>query len=257
MTLIELMVSVTLMTFIVLGLYQVFDATQKAMRNGANQVDATETGRSTMGILLRDLEQAASSGSTNINLDLFDPGYLNNVVTLLPSGVEATNIDQEMFFLKKGQHWTGVGYLCLPTKNPLVDDDLSLAGIRSLYRFETETNILELMDDNLLNKFTDVNGRLGRLNKVAEGVVNFSIKVLTNGVLMTNMLGEAQTTLQLSNQAPSHLDLELSLIDPEVMDEIRNIPNSTAISNYLYRLPASFQVYNSRVRVPAGAINFQ
>lgn len=254
MTLIELMVAVTLMTVIVLGLYKVFDRTQRAMRDGANQIDTTETGRSTMGILLRDLEQMADSGSTNeVNFDLFHPAYSNNVATVFPSGDVSTNINQELFFLKKGQHWTGVGFLVMPGSDPGGDDALNQAGIRSLYRFEIETNILQLRSNNLLNAY--INERTNLVQKVADGVVHFNIRAYTNGVLVTNMLGEAETTLQLAGLAPSHIDLEFGILEPKVLEEVRSIPNTAAISNYLYRLPSSFQIYKSRIRIPAGAVS--
>ena len=250
MTLIELMVSVSLMTVIVLGLYKVFDRTQKAMRDGANQVDTTETGRSSVGIILRDIEQMSASDSTNsVNFDMFQ--YTNSTVhTVLPGGTTNISTIQGMFFLKKGQHWKGVGYEIAPTANPLVSDALSGAGVRSLYRYEIETNILQLSSNNLLNAFLTESP--AQAQRVADGVVHFRVKAYTNGILVTNLAGQPESSFQLAGKAPSHVEFEFGILEPKVLEDIRNIPNSLAISNYLYRQPASFQIYRSRVRIPAG-----
>ena len=54
-TVIELMVSVTLISFIILALYQMFATTQEQMRRALRQVDTLESGRAVTGMIQRDL----------------------------------------------------------------------------------------------------------------------------------------------------------------------------------------------------------
>jgi hypothetical protein len=78
-TILELLVAVTLVSFIVLALYQMFDRTQVQMRRAVRETDKYESGRSTMDIIRRDLSQ------------------LGAVKTLQESGVGAI-----------GTNWVGV-----------------------------------------------------------------------------------------------------------------------------------------------------
>jgi type II secretory pathway pseudopilin PulG len=57
-SLIEIMVTVGLLSFIVIGLLSMFTQTQRAFRNSMAQVDVMETGRITVDMLARELEQA-------------------------------------------------------------------------------------------------------------------------------------------------------------------------------------------------------
>ncbi|MCS1409875.1 MAG: hypothetical protein M2R45_03061 [Verrucomicrobia subdivision 3 bacterium] len=61
-SLIELLVAVSLMSVIVLGLYAMFNETQKALRANVSQVDVLEAGRAAIDILVQDIEQAAAPG---------------------------------------------------------------------------------------------------------------------------------------------------------------------------------------------------
>ena len=56
-TILELMVAVSLITFIILSLYQMFDRTQSLMRGAVRESDKFENGRAAMDILKRDLSQ--------------------------------------------------------------------------------------------------------------------------------------------------------------------------------------------------------
>lgn len=56
-TILELLVAVTLVSFIILALYQMFDRTQVQMRRAVRETDKFESGRSVMDIIRRDLTQ--------------------------------------------------------------------------------------------------------------------------------------------------------------------------------------------------------
>ena len=85
-TVLELLVAISLVSFIILALYQMFDRTQAQMRRAVRETDKYESGRSTMDIIRRDLTQLGyvktlyNSGhgaiATNWNNILFAPaGY--------------------------------------------------------------------------------------------------------------------------------------------------------------------------------------
>src|SRR5258706_1220113 len=56
-SLIEILVTVTLLTVIILGLLAMFNQTQRAFRQGTTQTDVLESGRSAMDLIRRELEQ--------------------------------------------------------------------------------------------------------------------------------------------------------------------------------------------------------
>lgn len=70
-TMIELMVSVTLISFIILSLYQMFARTQEQMRRAMRQVDTLESGRAIMNVIQRDLSLMTYPDQTAIN-----PGFM-------------------------------------------------------------------------------------------------------------------------------------------------------------------------------------
>ncbi len=61
-SLIELLVSVGLLSVVVLALYAMFDQTQKALRGASGQADLLEGARSSLGLIIRDLQEARSAG---------------------------------------------------------------------------------------------------------------------------------------------------------------------------------------------------
>src|SRR4029077_21063962 len=56
-SLIEIMVTIALLSFIVLGLLAMFNQTQKAFRSSMTQVDVLESGRAVTDMIARDVEQ--------------------------------------------------------------------------------------------------------------------------------------------------------------------------------------------------------
>lgn len=56
-TVLELLVAISLLSFIILALYQMFDRTQAQMRRAVRETDKFESGRSTMDMIRRDLTQ--------------------------------------------------------------------------------------------------------------------------------------------------------------------------------------------------------
>lgn len=139
-SLIEILVTVGLLSFIVLGLLAVFNQTQRAFVSSMAQTDVLETGRATMGMVAGEVEMAIASRApdyfingvplrgTNFFLEP-TPGFVVPFLQELPGNASPrTNLVQRFFFLNKiNQDWIGIGYQVLP-------DDAN-AYVGTLYRF--------------------------------------------------------------------------------------------------------------------------
>lgn len=63
-TILELLVAVSLISFIILALYQMFDRTQVQMRKAVREVDKFEGGRAAAELVQRDLSQMVAGNSS-------------------------------------------------------------------------------------------------------------------------------------------------------------------------------------------------
>ena len=61
-SLIEIMVAVSLLSFIIVGLLAMFFQVQRVFRAGTAQADIMEGGRATMNLIVRDLQEMTASG---------------------------------------------------------------------------------------------------------------------------------------------------------------------------------------------------
>lgn len=142
-SLIELLVAVSIMTVIILGLYTVFDQTQRAMRNTMSQVDVMEGVRATSDLVGRELERAAY-------LPL--PWYTNLYVSRSPfsrdvelqnlaGGRLLTTVLQDVFFhTRVGDEWSGIGFWVGPINTNLT----APLSVGRLYRFTTNVSLAQV-----------------------------------------------------------------------------------------------------------------
>ena len=173
-SLVEILVTVALLSFIILGLFAVFNQTQRAFRSTMNQTDILEAGRAVNDQLGRELEQLVPSGggwfdfqsSRHLapSLSLYGisgvvtganfyaqslrgaplvqalPGAPTDPLTSRP--VYRVNLLQDIFFLlRDNQNWVGIGY-CVRTQDvtgrlwlPEVAVRPPTNGVGSLYRY--------------------------------------------------------------------------------------------------------------------------
>jgi hypothetical protein len=195
-SLVEILVTISLLSFIVLGLLMMFNQTQRAFRGSMNQVDVQESGRIVIDMLARELEQASPSK--------LEPVYLNGVPVYettnffselaynfpaplqqgLPGGTyNRMNIVQHFFFLTRhNQEWIGTGYAVIQHGG---------AHVGSLYRF-TWTNRPPFATYNLNGVFREElskaliaaqnNLPINNLSRVADGIVHLRLRpVAING----------------------------------------------------------------------------
>ncbi len=211
------MVTMGLLTFIMLGLLLMFNQTQRAFRSGMTQTDVLESGRATLDLVARELEQMSPSQApdyidstgirrraTNFFVEpsltfIPDPSlafsWNNPMIQELPGNfVPRTNLIQRFYFLSKlNQDWLGTGYEVVP------NDANGCVG--TLYRYSATNN----PRGNLLPlsaRFPFV--QLTNLSRIADGIVHLRLRAFArNGNLITtNRLTGTNATFQLRLNGP-------------------------------------------------------
>lgn len=188
-SLVEILVTVALLSFIILGLLAMFHQTQRAFRSGIAQTDVLEGGRALTEMMVRELEQMTpchlphltNGGNFYLATNFFaEPsyGFFDPLIQDLPgSNKVRTNLVQRFFFLtKENQDWTGVGYVVLPE-----DAD---AGAGALYRFRSPNSASARDPRSLSSEFVNyVNVALQRLQKTPpEPLTNLPLYRVADGV---------------------------------------------------------------------------
>jgi type II secretory pathway pseudopilin PulG len=138
-SLVEILVTVALLTFIMLGLLAMFQQTQRAFRTSMTQTDVLESGRAATDMIARELGQMTSfRGATNVNFYVQLSSSFNQPLTQgIPGSYNAngsqmlrSNIVQNFYFLTQNNlDWIGTGYAVVPLYGK--------AGVGTLYRFVT------------------------------------------------------------------------------------------------------------------------
>jgi hypothetical protein len=288
-SLIEIMVTIALLSIIVLGLLSMFNQTQRAFRSSMTQTDVLESGRIVMEMLGREIEQMTPSHkpfTTNffaeIQSSFSEPLYLGMPGTTLPSDAtkqdRRTNWVQRVFFLiQTNQDWVGIGYQVIP--------DYANGGVGTLYRYSATANKynMQLIGSNFLYALTPA------MSRMADGVIHFKVQAYaTNGYPITP-LGFRLTTNPadipanvrntarywdstnpdqmnmyfMSNAVPAYVEVELAVMEPRVYEKYRaigagGVPPVGAIKdaqrNYLSNHIGQVHVF--RQRIPVRNVDF-
>ena len=215
-SLIEILVTIGLLSFIVLGLLAMFNQTQRAFMSSMKLTDVLESGRATMDMVSRELLQSTPCMFPDVNQNgvriratnffaELSPGFpVNNplVQELTGNAVARTNVVQRFFFQTKlNQDWIGIGYQVIP------DDPNGCVG--SLYRFSStnlyrsgpfmvtsadflysaQTTMLNCLGGLPVTNITlDPNLSIHRTNyvaRIADGVVHLRVRAFAkNGCLI-------------------------------------------------------------------------
>ena len=144
-SLIEILITVALLSFIILGLFSVFNQTQRLFRSTMNQSDTEEAGRAVNDSIGRELEQMAPGygRATNFAAVLInDIPLVQNLPGPQPPPGNRTNLLQDVFFLTRdNRNWVGIGY-CVRTNDsqgrlwlPELSTGPGQAGAGYLYRY--------------------------------------------------------------------------------------------------------------------------
>jgi hypothetical protein len=184
----------------VIGLFAMFNQTQRAFRLGMTQSDILEAGRAVTEMIPRELEQTAPSYRNAVNFSVVmipNSAPLPPLTQSLPGTTLArTNLLQDCFILQRqNQSWIGIGY-CVRTNDStgrlwLPEVSPGKLGAGTLYRFATSTNNLRadgLRSDpsQLYVDFRNacVPGAAASTNatRICDGVVHFRLRAFaTNG----------------------------------------------------------------------------
>ncbi len=210
-SLVELLVTMTLLSLIVLALMAVFSSTQRAFRASVTQTDVLEGSRAAVDLITTDLRTMVPSGGNYVSSGNFYAGTVisSNAVnfftldnsyaycsysgaTLLYRPLQQTlpgsvllraNVLNYFFLLgRENTKWTAVGYVVNATNS---------SPLYPLYRFYAETNIA-LPPVVLYRAFVDAVNQSQWTNSsimshVLDGVVHLTVRAYDpNGYWMTN-----------------------------------------------------------------------
>ena len=287
LTILEMLVSTALLSFIVLGLSAMLIETQNVFKSGIKQASVTDAGRTIVDMIASDLSQMSDPHFTNVysayagsqNTGYYPPTnlfwqsidsdliqYTNN-----SSGVAQpfrTNQLEDVFaVVLTNNNWLGIGY---SVSNWFVNGNTNFPGIGTLYRYVTSTTA-PLTNNNLLyySFQTSLGNNFTNFHRVADGVVHLKITAYDangnedpNQVL--NPLGPLiyPTVVQTNNSPPPYqtnylphsIDIELGILEPEAFEHARALYTAgatVAASNYLATAVGQVEIFRQHIIIPA------
>jgi len=216
-SLVEIMVTITLLAVIILGLFSVFNQTQRAFRSTMNQSDTLEAGRAFNDQLGTEVEQTTPSyfNAVNFYAAIFNssvsgpndnPLIQTNPPPSPPASLTQyrTNYLEDFFMLTRNNRtWVGIGY-CVRTNDAqgrlwYPEIGSGQAGAGSLYRYSSSVPVIVTNAGPTVglpvNPFVLYNNFIAAAqpgstlisNRVCDGVVHFRVRAFdTNGVLIVN-----------------------------------------------------------------------
>ena len=251
LTLLEILVSVTLLIVIMGGLMLMFDQTQKVFVTGLRQVDVLEGGRAAADLVGRDFEQIAAGGrSWDTNFYSAFKGWPQNApATILEPGAGGAVQElflQEAFFLTKADDWSAIGYRVLDPSDPPNSLNSTPILMGALYRYTTNSVHLYSTDffGQFVNSYREVpyNDDLveaGQMSRVIDGVVHFKVIAYDS---LGFRFGETNVTdLQIfqsddpdpvpyyafrGKKLPSAVEIEIGILEPEAVIRARALPGT-------------------------------
>lgn len=242
-SLIEIMVTVTLLAVIILGLVTMFNQTQRAFTTSLNQVDVLANGRTAAEMLSRELGQLTASGTSNTNFFVTNLPVGNNIWPLVTAGDLRTNTFDQLFFLTKyNVTWKGIWYA------PLLDVS---GAVATLYRYETGLN----------------SAFLTNTNAILDGIVHFRVLAFDRrGALIqtNNFIGTEQSFTNgpsfifTSNAMPAYAVVEFGILETRTYQRYLSMLNTnlppqpqTLALNYLTNHAAQVHIFRQRIAMQA------
>jgi type II secretory pathway pseudopilin PulG len=267
-TLVEVLVAMTLMSFIVVALMAVFDNTQKAFRAGLTQSDVLESGRATMDLIRSDLESMTPSDGTNNGAVNFyaniNSGYIPLIQSLVGSGNQRTNVLENFFILSRNNvngspSWIGTGYA--------VDTNSPDGGLCSLYRFYETTNTITGSPASLYYDFSSTSlTNSPPWSHLMDGVVHLTVRAYDtkgvwmnwqnwqNGFVTSNNIayqpiqfGEGGFYM-FSNMVPASVEIEMGVLEDKTLQHAESL-SGTAVTNYLARHVGQVHLFRQSVPI--------
>jgi hypothetical protein len=292
LTILEMLVSTALLSFIVLGLTAMFIQTQKAFKTGIKQATVTDAGRAIIDMIAADFSQMANGQLTNqtaVNSGIFNYPNMDWYRVLGYDLVQSqngvpfrTNELEDIFaMVQTNNNWLGVGY---SVSNWFTSGGAAIPGVGTLYRYTTNvTGPLTTSNANFLypNFYSAVStGTFTNFHRIADGVVHLKIYAYdTNGyenqnevpydygavttnleypnlVWVINPLNPLGPPIQQTNFVPHSIDIELGILEPEAFEHARALFTSgatTAAEQYLASAAGQVEIFRQHIIISAGA----
>lgn len=283
-TILELLLSISLMTVIVIGLYTVFNQTQKALRGTMSQVDVLENIRAASDLVVRDIEGAVPVRMANTNLTSLAVAANPVSVPVDLQGLGAsgspllrTEIQDLYFVRKQNDFFTAIGYwVGSPNTNQLGRP----LTVGRLYRFNYETNSAAFAVSNLFTRFASID-RLATSHPVMDGVVHFKLVAYdaagfplllgdesgdmnkpTFRGMPASSLGYPRSWFTDPNRPsstayhfrrftyprfPAYLELEIGVLEPQAVTRFNAIPVLAEARKYLARNAGKIHFFRHRI----------
>jgi len=266
-SLIEILVTVGLLSFIILGLLAMFNQTQRAFRSGMTQTDVLEAGRSVTDMMVRELEQMSPSYMPwTTNFFAYVPASFSvPLLQGLPGTVDPlngalqdkrTNVVQRFFFLSRvNTDWVGTGYQVIP--------ESPNAGVGALYRYERTARrdgAWYLASDFLLAPITN-------MSLIVDGIVHLRLRAFDihgNLIMPTNQVSQATNywnvsprlesevdySYFISNAVPAFVELEMGILEPQLLQRFRAFTgNPVSQLNFLSNNVARTHLFRQRIPI--------
>jgi len=261
MTILELMVAVGLLAILMVALFAALNQTQRAFRTGLNQVDVLETGRATMDLISRGLQELTPSGRTNVvNLYIGPPDAPARVYPLSSGSWPA--VLQEFYYLsRRNDQWIATKYSYEKTEWG--------SGVATLYR---RTIILPwyavqtLSTNSMIIDPAGVGGLVStNYHRVAEGVVDLRLRAYNaQGYPVPNdpargvrvVLGPSgfESYRFVGTNVPAYVDIELAVLDAGTLQGYRaRLSVPSLAQNYLTNRLGHVHLFRERVPIRSQA----
>lgn len=260
-TILELLVAVSLISFIILALYQMFDRTQVQMRKAVREVDKFEGGRAAAELVQRDLSQMvagnSSAGMLAVNFYASTNWSAGSfAMTNNGTNVVQQNLLQDLYFVgldpaATPYNWMGVSYRVASAADPTTP---ATYGLGTLWRWTTNANRFDTsLQQRLFSQFPPP----AFWQRVADNVIHFRVTAITSGVpvMATNVAVPALTwAAVLTNSVlPAHMEIELGYVDSRTAERARGyLPNTNLARAYLSTNLDAVQMFRLHVPIRPG-----
>ena len=279
-SLIEIMVSVSLLAVIMVGLLAMFYQVQRAFRIGTAQADILEGGRAAMNLIVRDLQEMTASQYEFVNNCYIGPSFplppVPSEQAFVTGSIRTNYLSDITLLSRQNDEWIATDYRVARATN----------GVGALYRLVTKqpvdtlpqvtrSNIFELSESALLSSPYNTDYAL-----VVDGIVGFHIIPYdTNGVRYIENLPpnhvfidrygvSVQNTnstinpvagiYQFSNNdLPAYVDIELAVLEPSALAKFRvreeTPDNGVRAREFLRNQIGKTHVFRQRVPIRSAA----
>jgi hypothetical protein len=266
LTILEMLVSTAMLTFIVIGLTAVFSQTQRAFKTGIKQTTVTDAGRTILDMIATDMRQM--SDAQNIGVTNLYWSWSGNYVQMneLDQRVRTNQLDEIYVLEHINTTWLGVGYAVLNLVPSTGGPDVPFFG--TLYRYQTNFNA-PFITNNLFWPFLNSVENRNFTNqaywhRVADGVISLKLRAYdqygNEPWIESTYYGDYDQSAEISypfssNKLPNAVDVELAILEPDALAQARFLTQvPTALNNFMSsNALTKMEVFRRRVSIPVVA----